>query len=880
MFTKRFACFLFIILIFSIGFVSAHDLENQTLGFEEDVMMGDTIVIDNDDYANITTNIKNADDNDTVKFEGERYLSNEFTIDKSITLESDKNRATLYYSTFTINEGSVTIRNLDFFASANTYAIYGYNEKLTIENCYFDHTAPIQFKGGDLTVTNCTFKGSEISFFGNELKVENCSFENTTHSAIYCYANTLNVMNSNFTNYGGLFIDNSSQVNLKNNRFRNTEYGSEIKNSKKVTVENNLFENGGLSISDNEKATVRYNILINSSLSNAGNVELGNCEFISSTLTYISQKPVENCSFINITADYEIFGKINFDNCSFINNTVPYLIGGDGKIENSVFINNTADSLLYGSSTGYRTIESSKFINNKLNNNLFEFDEVKTVNITNCEFINNIASNDILMLFEIKNITISGNLIANNTCKKEIEVRYQDTHIDYDDPITTSQKITNNIFLGNDFTIKLDTIIASNEYNTRSGTKVEIRDNFYARNFKNQNEINVINPITRKDSWVNVNLTASNGNYILKFTNNKGQTVDLHDCYLTLKDKTTGEVIISDIPVKSGQATFKFERKLNPDDIFILDAYSNILNKPYANITYTTSGSNYDDFKITVYVKNGARAIENQTVIYNIDAYYSSGYVDSHWANKIKTDSEGKITIGYWYTFDDSELLYYNVTAIFANEEFGYGELLIPNIRPDKIDAELTLESITIPYSSYKSVPIDLDEITFTPKNSTLKDDTMLIYSVYKNKKLIYTTDIYSYNGKFSIYNPAIRELDVGTYTIVVKNEFGRYKSVKKTATLKITKAKTVVKAPKLTAKYKKSAYFNIDITHKSAKKPVKKTYVNLKIGKNTYKVKTNKKGVAKFNTKKLKVGKYKVKITSASSNYKISAKSTITIKR
>ena len=45
------------------------------------------------------------------------------------------------------------------------------------------------------------------------------------------------------------------------------------------------------------------------------------------------------------------------------------------------------------------------------------------------------------------------------------------------------------------------------------------------------------------------------------------------------------------------------------------------------------------------------------------------------------------------------------------------------------------------------------------------------------------------------------------------------------------------------------------------------------------YKLKTNKKGVAKLNTKKLKRGSHKVVITSGNSNYKVSAKSTIKIK-
>jgi hypothetical protein len=47
-----------------------------------------------------------------------------------------------------------------------------------------------------------------------------------------------------------------------------------------------------------------------------------------------------------------------------------------------------------------------------------------------------------------------------------------------------------------------------------------------------------------------------------------------------------------------------------------------------------------------------------------------------------------------------------------------------------------------------------------------------------------------------------------------------------------------------------------------------------------TYSVKTNKKGIAKINTKKLKIGNHKVIISSGNKNYSISGKSLIKIKK
>ena len=95
-----------------------------------------------------------------------------------------------------------------------------------------------------------------------------------------------------------------------------------------------------------------------------------------------------------------------------------------------------------------------------------------------------------------------------------------------------------------------------------------------------------------------------------------------------------------------------------------------------------------------------------------------------------------------------------------------------------------------------------------------------------------------------------------------------------------VKKAPTSVKAPKVTNKYKKSQYFRVSVKNRETKEPVKSTSIKLKIDKKTYNVQTNSKGVAKFNTKKLKVGKHKVTISSGSDNYDISAKSSIRIRR
>ena len=136
-------------------------------------------------------------------------------------------------------------------------------------------------------------------------------------------------------------------------------------------------------------------------------------------------------------------------------------------------------------------------------------------------------------------------------------------------------------------------------------------------------------------------------------------------------------------------------------------------------------------------------------------------------------------------------------------------------------------------------------------------------------------------NGILTFY---IYNIPVGTYVIRITQDDYDLEitaDLEITTKLKTAKIKTAVKAPKVTAKYKKSKYFKITV--KAGKKAVKNLKLKVKVytGKKykTYTVKTNKKGIASLNTKKLKKGNHKVIITSANKKYSVSAKSNIKIK-
>lgn len=102
-----------------------------------------------------------------------------------------------------------------------------------------------------------------------------------------------------------------------------------------------------------------------------------------------------------------------------------------------------------------------------------------------------------------------------------------------------------------------------------------------------------------------------------------------------------------------------------------------------------------------------------------------------------------------------------------------------------------------------------------------------------------------------------------------------------KNSSTTVTKISTKVSANQVANEYKKSKYFKVKVKDKNGH-AVKNVKIKLKVytGSKTkvYTVQTNSKGIAKFNTKSLKLGNHKVVISSANSKYKISKTSKIFI--
>lgn len=169
-------------------------------------------------------------------------------------------------------------------------------------------------------------------------------------------------------------------------------------------------------------------------------------------------------------------------------------------------------------------------------------------------------------------------------------------------------------------------------------------------------------------------------------------------------------------------------------------------------------------------------------------------------------------------------------------------------------------------------------EVKIKSNNTGDLSDLPIVFKVFTGKT--YKTYRESADSDGNVIFEIPKTLNAGNHKIQVIIA----EKVMKTTSISIQKARTIVKAPKVVNKFKKSKYFKATIKNKETKKLLSNVKVKIKVytGKKfkTYNVKTNKKGIAKINTKNLKIGTHKVVISSGNSNYKISAKSAIKIKK
>ena len=221
----------------------------------------------------------------------------------------------------------------------------------------------------------------------------------------------------------------------------------------------------------------------------------------------------------------------------------------------------------------------------------------------------------------------------------------------------------------------------------------------------------------------------------------------------------------------------------------------------------------------------------------------------------------------------------FTVNGVTYNETVTDGKLTksIPNLNAGsynvnvvysgdlRFNASIKIVSFTIKAAPQVNVPVSSgNDVTIS-----LPSDATGTVTVQANGKT-YTKDLV--NGKATVTLPG------GNYNAVITySGDDKYDGFTITKTVNVKKP-VVKKASKITAKkktFKKSLKTKkYTVTLKSGKTPIKKVKLIIKIGKKTFKAKTNNKGKATFKIKLKKKGTYKAKITfRGNAHYKATSK-------
>ena len=230
-------------------------------------------------------------------------------------------------------------------------------------------------------------------------------------------------------------------------------------------------------------------------------------------------------------------------------------------------------------------------------------------------------------------------------------------------------------------------------------------------------------------------------------------------------------------------------------------------------------------------------------------------------------------------TFNNLTADDYFINATFTGDE---------TFNADSANTTATVKGVEVPATQAftTNVPANTKSPTFSIKLE--KDATGTFTVNIDNGKIVKTAELK--DGAASI---TVVDLTAGDHKISISySGDGKYAPITQNTTLnikepvkpttKVTKKATKIVAKKKTFKAKKNTK-KYTITLKSGKKAISKVKVTIKVGKKTYTAKTNKKGKATFNLKKLtKKGKYTAVIKfKGNKNYKATSKKVkITVKK
>lgn len=352
--------------------------------------------------------------------------------------------------------------------------------------------------------------------------------------------------------------------------------------------------------------------------------------------------------------------------------------------------------------------------------------------------------------------------------------------------------------------------------------------------------------------------TESNVNITFKAPNSQFNTLsisvdgNLPNNYKVENGKFT--TAISDLTADYHEISLKYNEGKLEGEIYSNTFTVNVGSKTSieANNMTTTYNSN-EKLVVTLKDRKG-NAVKGKEIEINLNGTNHS----------LTTDDDGKATL----TID---LIPGNYTAeiVFVGDGGYLSSCANASIIMNQIDSQITAPSISTTYNVAKNLAVTLKD----EKGNVLAGQNVI---VSLNSKIYNKTTDANGQIKISVNLPAKKYSAKITFA-----GSDIYKSSAKTAKVTVKKA-----TPKLTASSKKfkakSKTKKVTVTFKSNKnKLIKNSIIRLKVNKKTYKAKTNSKGIAAFNVKLTKKGKYSAVFKYAgNSNYNpISKKIRITVK-
>ncbi len=637
---------------------------------------------------------------------------------------------------------------------------------------------------------------------------------------------------------------NASDTIKINGTYRQTTYTE-------ININNPLTIDGmGETVIDANNKSLR--IVANSADIILKNLKIMNANNKWSVFVNNGELNIINCSFENINGSQLIYNErtvlidsSEIKDCNFTKNIItsdkmmvefPEII-----LKNSRIMNCNADSLLYSTISKRTVIENNLLCNNRVNKYLFRIVDWR-----------NEKSEKVIF-------TLTGNVLMANLNNDSLPAKIYinpPTYIDY-------RKYGSTVLL----------------------MTYTIKDNFWGRNIHDAREFNFLEYLDweyfdtewqDRTTWCNVELTKINSTtYKLCYINSEKQHVELQDIAFDIYNKTTGAIIKSNIRV----GEFDCDENISMDNVII--KYKGItINKSPAKITYTVTGSTFDDIKVKVTLTDPTtnEAIANAYIRFDIDSTGNKGTNHEHNYYYVHVNDDGSAVCngeaeipGHYYLngFLDGPNENFVFTTTFTSEDYGLTREVL-KIVIHKTQMTAIINPINLKYGSSKDVTVKVIDA----KNKKPIYDAQITATIYKAGKKTGIDEVpIIYKGKTTVHIP---KLDAGRYTLKLTSCDDSHYLITKTVKITVKPLKLNVKAQKVTNKYKQSKYFKLTVKKGSKIKINVKVYTGKKA--KTYIIKTNKKGVAKLNTKSLKIGKHKVTISSANPNYKISATSKITI--